>query len=77
MYRGLMASSITASSIFRIIDAHHPTLIIDEADSFMVGNEEMRGVINSSHRRRNAFVIRTERSVTISCPSGSPPGRRC
>ena len=61
VYRGLMASSITASSIFRIIDAHHPTLIIDEADSFMVGNEEMRGVINSSHRRRNAFVIRTEK----------------
>ena len=77
MYRGLMASSITASSIFRIIDAHHPTLIIDEADSFMVGNEEMRGVINSSHRRRNAFVIRTEKVGDDFVPKRFTTGRRC
>ena len=61
VYRGLMASSITAAATFRIIDAHHPTLIIDEADTFLTTNEEMRGVVNSSHRRRNAFVIRTEK----------------
>jgi len=61
VFRGLMASSISTSATFRIIDAHHPTLIIDEADTFLSANEEMRGVINSSHRRRNAYVIRTEK----------------
>jgi putative DNA primase/helicase len=46
--RPLPASNISASAIFRTIEAHCPTLILDEADSYLQENEEMRGVINSA-----------------------------
>ena len=61
VYRGLMASSITPAATFRIIDTLHPTLLIDEGDTFVRNNEAMRGVVNSSHRRRAAFVYRVEK----------------
>jgi putative DNA primase/helicase len=54
----LPASNISSAAIYRSIDKWSPTLIIDEADSFMRDNEEIRGVINSGHTRSNAFVIR-------------------
>jgi len=57
--RSLVASSITASAMFRTIEMCHPTLLIDEADTFMANNEELRGIVNSGHRRSNAFIIRS------------------
>lgn len=58
-YRPLQASSITPPAMFRVIEAYHPTLLIDEADTFFNANEELRGVVNSGHTRQSAFVIRT------------------
>ena len=63
--RPLPASNISASAIFRTIEAHCPTLILDEADSYLQENEEMRGVINSGHEREFAYVIRN-----VSLPNG-------
>lgn len=57
-YRALVASNIAPAAVYRIIEAHAPTLLIDEADSFMKDNEELRGVINSGHTRQSAYVIR-------------------
>lgn len=57
--RPLPASNISPSAFFRVIEKIHPTLLIDEADSFLRENEELRGVINSGHTRAAAFVIRT------------------
>ena len=37
---------------------HHPTLVIDEGDTFFKDNEEARGILNSGHTRDAAFVIR-------------------
>lgn len=54
----LPASNISPAAIYRSIDKWSPTLIIDEADSFMRDNEEIRGVINSGHTRSHGFVIR-------------------
>ena len=59
-YRPLIASNITAAAIFRVIDACEPTLLIDEADTFMRQNGEMRGILNSGHTRDSAFVFRVE-----------------
>ena len=56
--RALPTSNITASAIFRVVDKYHPTLVIDEVDSFLAGNEEMRGILNAGHTRPTAFVIR-------------------
>lgn len=57
-YRPIIASNITPAALFRSIDAWHPTLLIDEADTFMKDNEELRGVINSGHTRDAAYIIR-------------------
>ena len=54
----LASSNITAAAVFRGIEKWHPTLLVDEADSFLKGNDELRGVLNSGHYRRTAFVIR-------------------
>lgn len=50
-YRPLMLSSITAAAMFRIIAEHKPTLLIDEADTFLRGNEELRGIINAGYEQ--------------------------
>jgi putative DNA primase/helicase len=53
-----LAANITASSLFRYIEAVRPTLLIDEADSFVKDNEELRGILNSGHTRVAANIIR-------------------
>lgn len=42
----LKTSNITTAALFRSIEKYKPTLFIDEADSFLKQNEEMRGVLN-------------------------------
>lgn len=56
--RSELASNISASAIFRYIEDIRPTLLIDEADTFVKGNEEMRGILDSGHTRAAAHVIR-------------------
>ncbi len=59
-HRSLMASNISPSVLFRAVELWQPSLLIDEADTFINSNEELRGVINSGHTRSGAFVLRTE-----------------
>lgn len=59
-HRALVASNVSPSVIFRSIDLWHPSLLIDEGDTFVSDNEELRGIINSGHTRSTAFVLRTE-----------------
>src|SRR5271166_3569685 len=56
--RPLSTSNTSAAAIFRTIEAARPTLLIDEADTFLTNNEEIRGVLNSGHRRSAAYVLR-------------------
>lgn len=57
--RPLQVANITSSALFRVVEKYKPTLLIDEADTFLAANEELRGIINSGHRRAGAYVIRT------------------
>jgi hypothetical protein len=57
--RPVGASNISTAAIYRTIKDICPTLILDEVETFLKENEEMRGVLNSGHKRRFAFVIRT------------------
>ncbi|MGP8155152.1 MAG: DUF3631 domain-containing protein [Smithella sp.] len=57
--KALLASNITPSAIFRTIEKHRPCLLIDEADTFLKDNNELRGILNSGHTKKSAFVIRT------------------
>lgn len=56
--RALLASSISPAAVYRSIEKWQPCLMIDEADTFLSDNEELRGVINSGHTRDSAYVIR-------------------
>jgi hypothetical protein len=50
---------LTPATVFRLIDAEQPTLIIDEADTFVAGgSSELTGIINSGHAKTRAFVTR-------------------
>jgi Protein of unknown function (DUF3631) len=49
--RPLPAANTTAAVVFRVIEGHQPTLMVDEADSFLRDNEELRGVLNAGHRK--------------------------
>lgn len=58
VHRGLPISNLTGSTMFRTIDAYEPTLLIDEADTFLRDNEQLRGLLNSGHTRDTAWLIR-------------------
>ena len=59
--RALIASNIWTAALFRAVKAYSPTLLIDEADTFLDDNEGLRGVLNSGHAKYAAWVIRTVR----------------
>ncbi|NYE27313.1 hypothetical protein HDE78_000238 [Rhodanobacter sp. K2T2] len=58
-YRPLPVSNISPAALFRSMELWQPTLLIDEADTFLRDNEEARGLINSGLYRETAFVLRT------------------
>ena len=72
--RALKADNVTAAAVFRVVELARPTLMIDEADSFLKDNEELRGVLNSGHRS-NGQVIRLvgdnheARTFSTFCPT--------
>src|SRR5262249_6523439 len=59
VYRPMPASNISPSAVFRSIETWHPTLLIDEAETFLGENEELRGILNSGNSKSGALVIRT------------------
>lgn len=57
--RALPCSNISTAALFRSIDNWKPTVLLDEADTFLKENEELRGLINSGHTRDLAFYVKT------------------
>jgi len=55
--RGMTAESLTPSVAFRIIDSYHPTLFIDEMDTFIEQVPDLNGILNSGHKH-DGFVWR-------------------
>jgi len=55
--KGLVIVEISPAVLFRMIEAWHPTLLVDEADDIFKNNPELRSVINSGWTR-NAGVPR-------------------
>jgi len=61
-YHPLKTDNITAAAIFRAISASNGmTMLIDEADTFFNGREEIRGILNSGFEETGS-VSRTEAS---------------
>jgi putative DNA primase/helicase len=54
--RALPSGGISSAAVARIVEAAQPTLFIDEADTFLADNEDLRGVLNAGHRRGGQVV---------------------
>lgn len=57
----LRAANLTAPVLFRLIEMRRPTVLIDEADTFLIGKSELVGLLNSGHSKGGDFW-RAERS---------------
>lgn len=66
-HKPLSASNISTASIYRVIEAEQPTLLLDEADTFLRRDPEMAGVLNAGHRV-NGQTIRTEYRGRVAIP---------
>ena len=55
-------SNATPAVIYRSLENGRPTLIIDEADTFLDDLNALLGILNSGHKRAMAFVHRCEAS---------------
>lgn len=74
-FRTLPVSNISAASIFRYVDAKRPTLLIDEGDTFLTGNNEMRGILNAGHSRGAAgaaYIMRSRGSGVVRYSTWGP-----
>ena len=49
--RPLPTSNASVAAVFRIVEMAAPTLLIDEADTFLKENDELRGILNTGHRK--------------------------
>jgi len=56
--RPLAASNVSTAALFRSMEQWNPTMLIDEADTFIYKNDEIKGLINAGHTRSGAFVVR-------------------
>jgi putative DNA primase/helicase len=56
--RPMPTDNVTVSSLFRMVELVSPTVLIDEADTYLKENDELRGILNSGHKR-GGQVIRT------------------
>jgi putative DNA primase/helicase len=56
--RAVVAANISSPAFFRVIEETQPTLLMDEADTSLRGNDELRGILNSGYTRKTAFVVR-------------------
>jgi hypothetical protein len=65
-HRSVVSSNISPPAFFRVIEDFQPTLFIDEADTLLPGNEQLRGILNSGYTRKTGFVLRVGNQVASS-----------
>lgn len=56
--RSFTCANISPAALFRVIEEHKPTLLLDEVDRYLGANEELNGIMNAGHTRRTANVVR-------------------
>jgi putative DNA primase/helicase len=54
----LGAASLTPAVLYRVVEAYAPTILVDEADTFLPEQDELRGILNAGHDRHSAIVPR-------------------
>ena len=73
--RPLPAANISPPAFFRAIQDMRPTLLIDEADTFLRRSEELRGILNGGYGRDTAFVMRVAPQAPSAASADGAPSR--
>jgi hypothetical protein len=60
--RAVRTENLRAAVIFRLVHSCQPTLLLDELDTYLAQEEELRGILNAGHRR-GATVYRCKGEV--------------
>lgn len=60
--RPLNVMNASAASLYRVISARLPTLLIDEADTFFGGKLELTGILNSGYKQDGNVIRQTGKS---------------
>src|SRR5207237_3252028 len=53
--RPVMAANVSSPAFFRVIEEMQPTLLIDEADTFLRKRSELRGILNAGYTRETGY----------------------
>ena len=53
-----LSGQVTGAVLFRMVEVHAPTLMLDEADTYIRDDEAVRGIVNGSQRRALAYIPR-------------------
>ncbi len=70
VFRPLETANITLAVLFRVINEYGPTLLIDEADTFMDGKSEITGIINSGYQAGSVVMrVETDKKGSMECCS--------
>ena len=69
--RPMRTESLTAPILFRVVQKHAPTLLLDEIDTYVYKDKELCGLINSGHKH-GGCAFRTEGGVVRSFASFAP-----
>jgi len=72
VHRPVVAANISPSAFFRVIEQLRPTLLIDEADTALHKNDELRGILNAGYKRDTAYVVRVANQPSSAAPQDSP-----
>ena len=54
--RPVSVSNISSAALFRLIERDRPVLLLDEADTFVRDNIDLRNVLNTGHRKDGKIV---------------------
>ncbi|MGH7014154.1 MAG: DUF3631 domain-containing protein [Stellaceae bacterium] len=54
--RPLLTANVTVAAVFRTVEIASPVLLADEADTWLRENDELRGILNSGHRRGGNII---------------------
>ncbi len=49
---------ISPAVLFRVVEKHKPTVLVDEGDTFLRDNDDFRGILNGGHDQLSAYVWR-------------------
>jgi hypothetical protein len=58
-------ANVSPSALFRVIEELQPTLLIDEGDTFLRNNDELRGILNAGYTPDTAFVLRASSEASV------------